>query len=126
MSIVVSIFGMLALSVVLIKSAEVVVSSIRRIAAEVRVPSVLVSAIIIATATSFPELFIGIASSVSGNQSLSLGNVIGSNISNMSLVLGLAGVFGGTLYIRDTKFFNKEWIFSFLLGFSPMLLLWDR
>ena len=126
MSIAVSIFGMLALSVVLIKSAEVVVSSIRRIAAEVRVPSVLVSAIIIAVATSFPELFIGLASSFSDTSPLSLGNVIGANISNLSLVLGLAGVFGGTLYIRDTKFFNREWIFSFLLGFSPMLLLWDR
>src|SRR3989344_360911 len=92
-----SVFGVFGLSAVLIKSAEIVVSSIRRIARETQIPGVVVSAVVISVATSLPELFVGLASSLSGTSSLSLGNVVGANISNLSLVLGLAGLLAGTI-----------------------------
>ena len=121
-----SVFGVFGLSAVLIKSAEIVVSSIRRIARETQIPGVVVSAVVISVATSLPELFVGLASSLSGTSSLSLGNVVGANISNLSLVLGLAGLLAGTIYIHETGFLKKEWLFSFGLGIAPMLLLYDR
>lgn len=121
-----SVLGILGLSAVLIKSAEIVVSSIRRITSETHIPGVIVSAVIISVATSLPELFVGLASSLSGTPSLSLGNIIGSNISNLSLVLGLAGLLGGTIYIYEIGFLKKEWLFSFGLGMAPILLLYDR
>ncbi|MCU0862103.1 MAG: hypothetical protein MUE65_07275, partial [Methanomassiliicoccales archaeon] len=47
---------------------------------------------IVAFGTSMPELFIGIISSVEGQGQISLGNAIGSNITNLTLMLGSCAV----------------------------------
>ena len=54
------------------------------------VPGVVVGLTIVSIATSAPELFTSIAAVSSGAQGLILGNIIGSNIANIGLILGIS------------------------------------
>jgi cation:H+ antiporter len=56
-----------------------------------------------AFATSIPELFVGISSAMAGNPALSLGNVIGSNIIDLTLITGII-----ILLSKDIKFKSKK------------------
>lgn len=57
-----------------------------------RVPTAVISLTIIALGTSLPELVIAISSIVKGNEEISVGNIIGANIFNISLVIGTSGL----------------------------------
>lgn len=57
-----------------------------------RVPTAVISLTIIALGTSLPELVIGISSIIKGNEEISVGNIIGANIFNISLVIGTSGL----------------------------------
>jgi len=57
-----------------------------------RVPTAVISLTIIALGTSMPELVIGISSIIKGNEDISVGNIIGANIFNISLVIGSSGL----------------------------------
>ncbi|MEO0563102.1 MAG: sodium:calcium antiporter [Chloroflexota bacterium] len=62
-------------------------------------PPVLVGLTIISTVTAAPEVLIGIRAAQSGADGLVLGTVIGSNITNIGLILGLSGLIAGALPI---------------------------
>lgn len=57
-----------------------------------RVPTAVISLTIIALGTSLPELVIAISAIVKGNEEISVGNIIGANIFNISLVIGTSGL----------------------------------
>ena len=59
--------------------------------------------IIMAFATSIPELFVGVSSALAGNPALSLGNIIGANIINLTLISGII-----ILSSREIKFKSKR------------------
>ena len=62
-----------------------------KLALDLGVPALVVGLTVVAITTSLPEAFASIAAQVSGHEGdVALGNVIGSNIANLSLVLGLA------------------------------------
>jgi len=62
------------------------------IAEFIKVPTAVISLTIIALGTSLPELVIGVSSIVKGNEEISVGNIIGANIFNASLVIGASGL----------------------------------
>lgn len=126
MEIAIPLVVILALSLVLIKSSDWVVVSVKRIARDLNISSVVVATLIVALATSLPEFFIGVAAALSGNPSLSLGNVVGANVANLSLVLGLAGVLGGVVFLHDEQFLKRDLPLVFLAGLAPVFLFWDR
>lgn len=74
---------------VLIVSGVLLVKSLTKIARFLHISEFSAAFIIMAVATSFPELFVGISSAISGAPSLSLGNVIGANILNLTLITGI-------------------------------------
>lgn len=76
----------------LLAGAEVLVRGAGRLAESVGVSPLVVGLTIVAFGTSSPELAIGVASSLSGSGDLALGNVVGSNIANVLLILGIAAV----------------------------------
>lgn len=118
------IFLIIILSLVLMKSADVVVVSIRRIAKETHTQVFALSAIILALATSFPELFVGITSAIEGASNLSLGVVLGSNIANIALVGGLTAFFVGKVHVYGEYMRRDVWI-AFLAGILPIILASD-
>ncbi|MFN2371647.1 MAG: sodium:calcium antiporter, partial [Candidatus Krumholzibacteriia bacterium] len=77
---------------VLIGGAWVLVVGGTRVAAALGVPAVVVGLTVVAFGTSAPELFVSLMGALRGNSGIALGNVIGSNVANLGLILGLAAV----------------------------------
>ena len=78
--------------VILIKGADFFVDGASGIAANFKVPKMLIGLTIVAFGTSAPELAVSIKSILSGSGDIVLGNVIGSNILNILLILGCSSM----------------------------------
>ena len=77
--------------VLLIKGADFFVEASSSIAKTLRVPSIIIGLTIVAIGTSMPELAVSTTASLAGNNEIAVGNVIGSNIFNLLVVLGACG-----------------------------------
>ena len=73
--------------ILLIKGADIFVEGASKLAAKLNIPPIVIGLTIIAFGTSAPEAAISITSAMSGNVDLAIGNVIGSNIMNVLLIL---------------------------------------
>ncbi|MBR2828868.1 MAG: calcium/sodium antiporter [Bacilli bacterium] len=78
--------------IILIKGADFFVDGASGIAANFKVPKILIGLTIVAFGTSAPEFAVSIKSILSGNGDIVLGNVIGSNILNILLILGCSSM----------------------------------
>ncbi len=76
----------------LIKGADVFVDGASSIAGKFGVSSLIIGLTVVSLGTSAPEAAISISASISGSNSISLGNVIGSNIFNLLMVIGLTAL----------------------------------
>ena len=77
----------------LIKGADMFVNAATDIAKVLKIPTIVVGMTIVAFGTSAPEASVSIASSIAGSSSVSVGNIVGSNMFNILVVLGLSAVF---------------------------------
>lgn len=77
---------------ILIKGADKFVEGASKIAAKFHIPQIVIGLTIVAFGTSAPEAAISITSAMAGSVDLAVGNVIGSNIMNVLLILGIAGI----------------------------------
>ena len=77
--------------IVLIKGADLFVDAASSLAANFKVSKMLIALTIVSFGTSAPELAVSIKSMLSGSGDIVLGNVVGSNILNILLILGVAG-----------------------------------
>lgn len=75
----------------LIKGADYFVEASSSIARTLRVPGIIIGLTIVAFGTSAPELAVSAAASLSGSNDIAVGNVLGSNIFNLLVVLGCCG-----------------------------------
>lgn len=112
-------------SFLLVKATDILIISFRSLARRSKVGQFALTGLVLAGATSLPELFVSLAASLRGNSNLALGNIIGSNIANLSLVIGGAAVVGGSLQVRG-GFLRRDVFYAFLAGSAPMILLFDR
>lgn len=78
--------------VLLIKGADFFVDGASSIAAKLKVPSLIIGLTVVSLGTSLPEAAVSVSASLSGNNAISLGNVIGSNIFNLLVVVGVSSV----------------------------------
>jgi cation:H+ antiporter len=123
--ILINLFLIFVFCFLLIKSTDILIINLKSLAEKTWLGEFFLTSFILALATSLPELFIGITSAIEGAPVLSLGNVIGSNIANLSLVIGGAAIIGGSLSIEGL-FLRRDIFYAFLAGAAPMLLLFDR
>jgi cation:H+ antiporter len=70
--------------------AEWLVGGASSLALALRIPQLLVGLTVVAFGTSAPEIIVGIEAAMSGHGDVALGNVVGSNIANLGLILGVA------------------------------------
>lgn len=105
----------------LIASGTFLVKSLSSIARMLRISEFSAAFIIMATATSLPELFVGISSAMQGTPALSLGNVIGSNILNLTLITGIIVLLSKE--IKTNKKIEKDSYFM-LFGILLIILLY--
>ncbi len=110
------------LSWVLLGVADLMVGAVNRLAKDVALNKFGLAAFLVATTTSLPELFVGIAAALEGDSVLSLGNVLGSNIANVSLVIGGAAILGGSVAVVG-DFLTRDFVIAFLIGSLPLILL---
>lgn len=78
--------------VCLVKGADLFVDGCSSIARVLRVPSIIIGLTIVAFGTSAPEASVSIMASMSGNNDIAISNVIGSNLFNSLVVIGVCGV----------------------------------
>ena len=87
--------------VLLIKGADLFVDGASSVAAKLKVPSLIIGLTVVSIGTSLPEAAVSISASLSGNNSISLGNVIGSNIFNLLMVVGVSSAILPIVTDRD-------------------------
>lgn len=110
---------------ILIVAGDYLVKGAVSIALKLRISMMIVGLTVVSFATSAPELFVSLMSALDGNSDIALGNVIGSNIANITLVLGpTAMLFPIVVQKRVYRF---DWVvmatFSILFG---LFLYTDR
>jgi len=76
----------------LLKGADIFVDGAASLAKNFKIPTVVIGLTIVAFGTSAPELAISFSSHLSGNTDMLFGNVIGSNISNIFVILGITAL----------------------------------
>lgn len=105
--------------VFLVKGADWFVDGAAGIAEKLRVPTLIVGLTIVSFGTSAPELATSIISSVQGSGDIAIGNVLGSNITNILLILGVAAVICPLTVQKSALKFD----IPVLLGTSVLVLL---
>lgn len=85
----------------LVLGAEALVRGAARLAARTGMSPVVIGLTVVAFGTSAPELAVSIGASAVGEADLAVGNVVGSNIANVLLVLGLSALLGGGLAVAQ-------------------------
>ncbi|OYT56383.1 MAG: hypothetical protein B6U68_03465 [Candidatus Aenigmarchaeota archaeon ex4484_14] len=87
-------------ALVLYKSSDSVIKYGIELSEVLRISTFALGFIFISVATSLPELSVALFSGVWGEPGLSVGNVLGANFTDLTLVLGLVTIFGGTIYLK--------------------------
>ena len=123
MEIVLQIVLLLAGFILLIKGADWFVDGASSTAANFKVPKALIGLTIIAFGTSAPELAISLKALSAGQTDMVLGNVIGSNILNVLLILGLAAVIRPLAIRKETV--RKEIPICILISSLLIVLFLD-
>lgn len=89
--------------VLLIKGADFLVDGSSSIAKKFHIPEIIIGLTIVSIGTSMPELFVSITSALEGHSDMAMGNVIGSNVCNLLLILGLSTVIHPVKFQRETR-----------------------
>jgi len=109
--------------VVLIVGAKLLIDGASSIGLRLGLSQLLIGLTIVALGTSLPELIINIFASINGNTDLAVGNVVGSNITNTLLIIGVAAII---FPIKVREIINKRDIwFNLFAGIMVLLLAND-
>ncbi len=76
--------------IMLVSGGEFLVSGATRLARHFGMSTLLIGLTVIAFGTSIPELFVSLTATLQGHQDIMIGNVVGSNIANIGLILGIS------------------------------------
>ncbi len=113
-------------SLVLIKSSTILVQALLNIARFMAWSEFAVSFVLMAITTSLPELFVGISAGFQKTSNLSLGNVIGANILNLTLIAGLIILLARGIKIQNKTIIKRDiWLVSGL-GILPLIFLFNK
>ena len=107
--------------ILLIKGADYFVSGASTVAKKLKIPAMFIGLTIVAVGTSLPELSVSITSAIKNDIDLSISNVIGSNMCNTFLILGIVAIFSSVKLKSSTKKID----FPFLLAITAILFLFS-
>ena len=105
--------------VLLLVSGNYLVDGAVSLARHFKISTLVVGVVVVSFGTSAPELFVSLQAALNGHSDISIGNVIGSNISNITLVLGLTALLFPIIVVRKAIRFDYPILIaaSFLLYF---------
>lgn len=105
--------------VILIKSADWLVDGAASIAKRYAIPELVIGLTIVSFGTSMPELIVNVLASLNGSSELAIGNIFGSNIANILLILG-ASALVRPLPIQKSIYYTEipiSLVATFMVGF---------
>ena len=105
-------------------SANHLINTSVRIAQYFKVSALLIGLTVLAMWTSAPELFLSWMAAINGSGSLSVWNVIGSNIFNLWFILGLSAIVAPILIQK--KLVYRDWAFLIFITCLIFWMLWDQ
>lgn len=105
----------------LVVGGEFLVRSAVALSFKLNVSRMVIGLTVVSFATSLPELIVSLQAAINGFSDISLGNVIGSNIANIGLVLGITAIISSLAVDRDFSRFN--WPVMMLFSFALYYLL---
>jgi cation:H+ antiporter len=108
---------------VLAVGADILVRGAVALAALLRIPHLIVGLTIVSFGTSAPELVVSLQAALKGSGGIAIGNVVGSNIANVLVVLGLPSLIRATAL--DSRGSNRNMLFMLAVTFLFIGLAWD-
>jgi cation:H+ antiporter len=123
---IVHIILIIAGSITLVQAVKAFINSSSKIAKKIGISGYTISFLLVAVATSLPEVVVGITSALEGNSILSFGNAIGSNVALITLVVALPVLFSGQPGISTrTIIHSKDAYYTLFFGILPIALAVD-
>lgn len=114
----------------LIGGAELLVRSASRLAVTAGISKLVIGLTVVAFGTSAPELAVSIQAGVSGQTDIMIGNIVGSNLTNILLILGLSALIiplkvNKTLIKVDLPFLILVTLLVYILGLNGFFTVWE-
>jgi len=109
--------------VLLMWSADRFVTGAAAIAHNLGVSAIIIGMVIMGFGTSAPEMFVSAAAALNGNPEVAVGNVVGSNIANIALVLGLSALISPLVVESNTL--KREFPLLLVVSFAVLGLIYD-
>ena len=109
--------------VLLVRGADTFVDGAVSIARRFHIPSIVIGTTLVAMGTSAPEAAISIVAALRGSDGVSIGNIIGSNITNIFLILGVTALIGGAVINKNTKNYELPFVATITMLLS-LIGLW--
>ncbi|MBU3131124.1 calcium/sodium antiporter [Clostridium gasigenes] len=106
--------------VLLIKGADIFVDGASEIAKKFKIPEIIVGLTIVSIGTSAPELAVSIISSLKGSNEITMGNIIGSNIFNTLMVLGITSIIMPIVIKKSS--ISKDFIITVIVAVLLLVL----
>lgn len=106
--------------IMLVKCADWFVDGCSNVATSLGIPTLIIGLTIVSFGTSAPEAAVSVTASIQGMNDIALGNVVGSNICNLLLVLGASGMFGCLTAKR--KIITRDFIYAIFSGIVLFVL----
>jgi cation:H+ antiporter len=106
-------------------SGHLMVRTLKKLTGYYKLKEFVVSFIIVSVLTSLPELFVGIFSALSHIPKLSVGDIIGANIVDLTLVIGIAALLGKKIKIKS-EIERKDIFYTSGIAILPLILTLDH
>lgn len=106
---------------ILVVGGDILVKGAVGLAEKLQIPSLIIGLTVVAFGTSAPELFISLKAALDGAAGLAIGNVVGSNITNVLLVMGIPALIKSSVCDEDGISRNLNMMIGFTLIFMVML-----
>ena len=103
---IISVFFIIVGFALLILGADWLVNGASSIAKKFHIPEIIIGLTIVSIGTSMPELFVSTTSALEGLSDMSIGNVVGSNLCNLLLILGLSTIIKPVKFQKETRLFE--------------------
>lgn len=110
--------------VLLIKGADVFVDGSSSVAKLMKIPQFIIGLTIVSFGTSAPEAAVSISASIAGSNEISIGNVIGSNLFNLLMVVGICSIISPMPTDKNIKRFDFP--FSIIISVLILLICLDK
>ncbi len=112
---------LLAGSILLFYGADLVVKGGVHIAEEFQIYHLVIGLTVVAFGTSLPELVVSLNAAISGANTIAIGNIIGSNIANVGLVLGISSlIFPVTIHFHEIK---RDLVYYFIVSLVFVIMI---